>query len=191
VKRKTFYHISLCFPYLALALAAASIYLTDGFDFFTSANAPGILLGTMYFFLVSAIIWGPLYTWMVVVFLIWGWKRDANQVRQLYLLSPLVLAGAMGIPVLIVDLPTSLVFLLGGFLELNHMGHVMSWLFEEYRLEMSMSVAAAWFFMALICVVIGYAFVGIVLWVERGLKRSGRFKGEFETDSLTGLKAAD
>jgi hypothetical protein len=180
VKRKTFYLLSLIIPYLALIVAGGFAYLVDGFNFFESSNPPGILLGTIYFFLISAAIWGPLYTWMVIVFLLWGRGRDADQVRRLYLLSPIVLASSMGIPVLLIEIRGSGQFLLWGFLRMNNMDFLFPSLFDSLDQEMSVGMGVAWVFMALICIVVGYAFVGTVAWVERIMIRRGKFKEEPE-----------
>ena len=180
MKRKTFYHLSLFIPYLVLIVAGGFAYLVDGFNFFNSTDPPDILLGTVYFFLVSGVIWGPLYTWMVIVFLLWSRGRDADQVRTLYLFSPVVLACSMGIPVLLLEIPGSARFFLWGFLRMNHMDFIFPTLLDTLDQEMALSMGAAWAFMALICTLVGYVFVGLAVWIERIMVRRGSFKDELE-----------
>ena len=138
----------------------------------------------MIFFTISAIIWGPLYTWMVIVMLFWGKGKSPDAVRHMYILSPLLLACSMGLPALLVGIPDSGLFLLWGFLQMNHLDFVMPILFENYYQEQSLSIGLAWAFMAAICVVIGYAFVGIALLIERTLKKQNLFKSEERLEGL-------
>jgi hypothetical protein len=177
VKRKMFYHLSLSLPYIALLISVAFTYLAEGFDVFSSPS-PGIVSGTLMFFAFSAVIWAPLYTWMVVVMLLWGRGRTETEIRTLYLLSPALLSGAMGIPALLVSLPDSGLFLLWGFMRLNHLDFVIPILFEEYSVDDAMAVVFVWAFMAALCLVIGYAFVGCGLLLERVMHRRGFFVEE-------------
>lgn len=179
MKRKTFYHISLSLPYLALAFAAALTYFANGLDPFAFGASPGILLGSIFIFSIAGLIWGPLYTWMVVVMLFWGRGKSADEIRRMYLLSPLLLACSMGIPALFVGFPNSGIFLLWGFLRMNHMDSVMPFLFRYYYHEQSLTIGLAWAFMAALCIVIGYAFVGFVLLIERAMVKRRMF-GEGE-----------
>lgn len=178
MKRKTFYHISLSLPYIALILSGAWTYFTAGFDVFASSSSPGILLGSAYFFSVSAIIWGPLYTWMVVAMLFWGRGKSADAVRQMYILSPFLLAFAMGLPALLVGMPYAGLFLLWGVLRMNNLDFIMPLFFQDYHPEESLSIGLVWAFMAAICIAIGYVFVGIVLLIEKEMKRRDLFKEE-------------
>ena len=95
MKRKTFYHLSLSLPYFALLMSGAFTYVVQGPNLFSSPSPPGILSGIFMFFTLTAILWAPLYTWMVVVMLIWGRCKRADEVRTLYLLSPALLACAI------------------------------------------------------------------------------------------------
>jgi hypothetical protein len=178
MKRRTFYQISLSFPYIALILSGGLTYLVSGFDFSASSNSPGILLGSIFFYSVSAIVWGPLYTWMVVVILIWGRGKNTDEIRRLYLLSPVLLACAMGIPVLLISLFDSAVLLFLGFLHLNNLDFIIPVLFEDYQQEQALTAGLIWAFMAGICIIVGYMFVGIVLLVEKAIKKRGLFKEE-------------
>jgi hypothetical protein len=187
VKRKTFYHISLSLPYLALAFAAAFTYFASGFDPFSAGDSPGILLGSVFIFSVAGIIWGPLYTWMVVAMLFWGRGKSADEIRRMYILSPVLLACSMGIPALFVGLPNSGIFLLWGFLRMNHMDSVMPFLFRYYYHEQSLTIGVAWAFMAALCIVIGYAFAGLVLLIESIMKKRGLFE---EGDEAGGIPPA-
>ena len=112
---------------------------------------------------------------MVVVMLFWGRGKTAEEVRTLYLLSPVLLACAMGIPVLLVSIPGSGLLLLWGLLHLHNLDYVMPVLFENYSAEEYLSIGLAWAFMAALCIVIGYLFVGCVLLIERIMKRRGFF----------------
>ena len=176
MKRKTFYHISLSLPYITLIISGALTYFANGFDLFTSSDPPGALMGSVFFFSIAAIIWGPLYTWMVVALLFWGRGKSADAVRRMYILSPLLLACSMGVPALLVGIPDSGILLLWGLLHMNNLDFVMPVLFENYHQEQSLSIGVAWAFMAALCVVIGYAFVGMALLIERALKKQNLFK---------------
>jgi hypothetical protein len=186
VKRETFYHLSLSLPYIVLAISGAFTYFTNGLDVFNEvpSSSLNILTGMMIFFTISAIIWGPLYTWMVIAMLFWGRGKSPDAVRRMYILSPLLLACSMGLPALLVGIPDSGLFLLWGFLQMNHLDFVMPILFENYYQEQSLSIGLAWAFMAAICVVIGYAFVGIALLIERTLKKQNLFKSEERLEGL-------
>lgn len=188
MKRRTFYHLSLSLPYIALAISGIFTYFTNGWDIFNEAPpfSLSILAGTLIFYTVSAIIWGPLYTWMVIAMLFWGRGKTVDSVRRMYLLSPLLLACSMGLPALLVGIPESGPFLLWGVLHMNRLDFVMPALFGHYEQEQSLSIGLAWAFMAAICVVMGYAFVGIVLLSERILKRRNLFKSE---DEMIGLSS--
>lgn len=181
MKRKTFYQLSLSFPYILLIISGAFTYLVDGLNIFNSApnSTLNIFSGVMVFYTLAGIVWGPLYTWMVIVMLIWGRGKSMEEIRRLYLLSPVLLAGAMGIPVLITDPATSGKFVLEGILRMNNLGFAIPAFLGESSQE-SMYMGMAWLFMAAISIVVGYVFVGIVMWIERGLSKRGKFKDETE-----------
>lgn len=141
-------------------------------------------MGSVFFFSIAAIIWGPLYTWMVVVMLFWGRGRSADAVRRMYILSPLLLACSMGLPALLVGIPDSVMFLLWGLLHMNNLDFVIPAHFENYYQEQSLSIGLAWAFMAALCVVIGYAFVGMALLIERALKKQNLFESEDGAERL-------
>lgn len=130
------------------------------------------------FFTVTAILWAPLYTWMVVVMLFWGRGKKAEEVRTLYLLSPALLASAMGFPALLVGMPGSGLMLLWGILHLSNLDFIMPVFFDHYSAEQSLSIVLAWGFMGALCIVIGYAFVGGALLLERAMMRRGLFMEE-------------
>jgi hypothetical protein len=115
---------------------------------------------------------------MVLVMLFWGRGKTADEVRALYLLSPALLACAMGFPVLLISMPGSGLLLLWGVLHMNNLDFVMPVLFENYFVEEYLSIGLAWAFMAALCIVIGYAFVGCALLIERTMKRRGLFLEE-------------
>jgi hypothetical protein len=116
VKPRIFYHLSLSLPYIALVTCGAFTYFMNGLDVFNEAppSSLNILTGMMIFFTVSAIIWGPLYTWMIIAMLFWGRGKSPEAVRRMYTLSPLLLACSMGLPALLVGGPDSGLFLLWG-----------------------------------------------------------------------------
>jgi hypothetical protein len=181
VKQKTFYHLSLSLPYIVLLITGAFTYYVDGLDFFSSSSQPGpvgVLIGILAFFTLSAILWAPIYTWLVVVMLFWGRGKTADEVRQMYLLSPALLASAMGFPALVVSMPGSGLMMLWGWLHMNNLDFIMPLFFDDYSVEQSLSVVLVWAFMAALCIVIGYAFVGVVLLVERAMKRRRVFVEE-------------
>ena len=179
MKRKTFYSISLSLPYIALLLGGVLTYFAyaRGFDAPTFGS-PDILLGIVFFFSVSGIVWGPLYTWMVIAMLFWGRSKNANEVRSMYLLSPVLLGCAMGIPALFVDIRSSTVSLIWGFLHIFNLDFIAPTLLENYSLEESLGIGLLWAFMAAICLVVGYGFVVLVLLIERGMKKLKLFKEE-------------
>ena len=178
VKRRTFYHLSLSVPYVVLIISGVITALANGFDLFTQADpAMSVVIGVFSFFTIAGVIWGPLYTWMVVVMLIWSRGRRTEDVRRLYLLSPVLLACSMGIPVLATDPASSGRLLAEGFLRMNNMGFAISFLMGEPG-EEPLYIGIAWLFMAAICLVVGYAFVGIMVWVEGMLEKRGKFRQE-------------
>jgi hypothetical protein len=188
MKRRTFYHLSLAIPYLALIVSGAVTFLASGFDVFTDTfgSSPGIFIGVTAFFTVAGIVWGPLYTWMVIVMLLWGRKRSTDDIRRLYLLSPFLLACSMGLPALVIDPGSSGRLFAEGILRMNNMGFAIPVLFGEVS-EEPLYIGMAWLFMAAICIVVGYAFVGTVVWIERGLTKRGKFKDEPELSATKEL----
>jgi hypothetical protein len=183
VKRRTFYQLSLAFPYFVLIISGVFTYFADGLNIFNDVpdSALSIFTGVMVFYTIAGIVWGPLYTWMVIVMLIWGRGKSTDEVRRLYLLSPVLLACSMGIPVLITDPATSGRFFLEGILRMNNMGFAVPALFTQGYQESSSVIGFAWLFMAAISIVVGYAFVGLAMLLERGLSKRGKFKEEAET----------
>ena len=187
MKRKTFYHLSLSLPYIVLLISGAFTYFVEGLDFFSSPSqpgAPGVLIGILAFFTLSAILWAPLYTWLVVVMLFWGRGKTADEVRKMYLLSPGLLAAAMGFPALLVSMPGSGLMMLWGLLHMNNLDFIMPVFFDDYSVEQSLSVVLVWAFMAALCLVIGYAFIGGVLLIERAMKRRGLLLEEESTSEV-------
>jgi hypothetical protein len=179
MKRRTFYHLSLLLPYIALAFSLAFAFLTNALDnFFSSLSSLEIFAGVLAFFGFSGIIWGPLYTWMVIVAWVWGRKRKFEEVRLLYLLSPVLLACSMGIPVLILEPLDAGKFLLEGILRINNLGFAVPVFVRYMSEETPLIFGVMWLFMAVLCLVIGYAFVGIVLWIEKILSKRGLLKDE-------------
>ncbi len=180
VKRKTFYHIALFLPYFVLLISGVFTYLIRGWDVFneTTLSSLSIFAGVMIFFTIAGIIWGPLYTWMVVALLFWERDKDIDQIRRMYLLSPLLLACSMGIPALLINFPDSGIFLLWGFLRMNNLDSAMPFLFRNDYHQQSITIGVAWAFMAALCIVVGYAFVGLVLLIEKGMKKRGAFREE-------------
>jgi hypothetical protein len=185
MKRRTFYHISLSLPYIALIFSGALTYITAGFDFFASSEPPGILLGSVIFFSFTAVVWGPLYTWMVVVMLFWGRGKSTDEIRNMYLLSPVLLACAMGIPALLINAPHSGALFLWGFLYMNKLDFIIPLVFKDYQQEQVLTAGLVWAFMAGICIVVGYMFVGIVLMIEKAIKQRDFFKEEEDGDIST------
>jgi hypothetical protein len=178
VKRKSFYNLSLLLPYVLLLIAGGVTYFADQSSFFSGSSSPNILIGTLIFFTLSGLIWVPLYTWMVIVMLFWGRGKSAKEVRGLYLLSPLILACAMGIPALLVNAPYSGKFLLSGFIRMYNLGFILPALFREVDTEQGLSIGLAWMFMGGLCIVIGYLFVGCALLIERQLSKRNVFLNE-------------
>ena len=182
--RKRFYNLSLSFPYLALLISGALTYLLNGVDFFSLPSPSNLLSGTVAFFTFSAVIWGPLYTWMVAVMLFWSRGKHADQIRLLYLLAPVLLAFSMGFPVLLLSLPTSGSFLLWGLLRMVHLDFLMTVFLGNFYLEQAITTILAWVFMAALCIVVGYLFVGGALLLERVMRRRGLFKEEKEAGEI-------
>lgn len=179
MKRKTFYVISLSLPYIALLFGSAltAVAYIRGLDPF--AFRPGnIFLSMVFFFTLSGIVWGPLYTWLVIVILFWGRGKKADEVRRLYLLSPVLLGCSMGIPALLVDLPASGVILAWFFLHIINLDFVATALFKDYPQGGLLGIPMLWAFMAVTCLVVGYVLVGIVLLIERVMKKRNLFKEE-------------
>jgi hypothetical protein len=112
---------------------------------------------------------------MVVVMLFWARGKKADEVRTLYLLSPALLACAMGFPALLVGMPGSGLMMLWGVLHMSNLDFIMPVFFDNYSMEQSLTIVLAWGFMAALCLVIGYAFVGCALLIERAMTRRGLF----------------
>ncbi|MFT3891643.1 MAG: hypothetical protein QM730_08435 [Anaerolineales bacterium] len=184
MKRRTFYQLSLSLPYILLIVTGAFTYFADGLNVFNDVPDSGlsIITGMMVFYTIAGIVWGPLYTWMVVVMLLWGRGRSTEEIRRLYLLSPVLLACSMGIPVLITDPASSGRFFLEGILRMNNMGFAVPAIIVQGYEESSSVIGFAWLFMAAISILVGYIFVGIAMWLERVLTKRGKFKEE--TDIL-------
>src|SRR5687768_4596025 len=113
-------------------MSGAFTYFVEGLDFFSSPSPPNLLSGTLVFFTFSAIFWAPLYTWMVIVMLFWGRGKKTEDIRTLYLLSPALLACAMGFPALLIGIPDSGLFLLWGILHMNNLDFILPVLLENY-----------------------------------------------------------
>lgn len=180
MKRKTFYYISLSLPYIALAFGGVfsfSVYQA-GLDSDVFDGPLGILVGSVMFFSLSAFIWGPLYTWAVILMLFWSRGKSAEELRRAYLLLPVLLACSMGIPALLFWMDSSAILLSWGLLHLANLDFIAPLLLKDYPAEEALLVSVAWAFMAAICLVVGYLFVGIVLLIERILKRRNLFKDE-------------
>ena len=176
MKRRTFYHLSLLLPYIALAFSLAFSFLTGAIDSFLDIpSSLGFIAGMVVFFGFSGIIWGPLYTWMVIIAWVWSWGRKIEEVRRLYLLSPILLACSTGIFSMAMEPSDTLSFLLEGILRLNNLGFAVPFFVRDRWTE---DIVIVWLFMAVICLVIGYVFVGIVLWIEKILSKRGIFKDE-------------
>ncbi len=142
------------------------------------------------FFTLTAILWAPLYTWMVAVMLIWGRGKKADEVRTLYLLSPALLACAMGFPAFLVGMPGSGLMMLWGILHMSNLDFVIPVFFDNYSVEQSLTVVLAWVFMAALCIVIGYVFVGSALLIERAMQRRGLFMEEEPASPLVSRASA-
>lgn len=188
MKRKTFYNISLSLPYIALIASGAfmlSVFVAGLGEVVSSGSQDGfltillgILVGSVAFYAVGGFIWVPLYTWMVVVMLFWGRGKTTNEVRNLYLLSPILLGCSMGFPAVLMDFPGAMILLFWGLLRIANLDSIVSRFFENGTLELGLTVGVLWAFMAAICVAVGYGFVGIVLLIERVMTRRGLFKDE-------------
>jgi len=87
-------------------------------------------------------------------------------------------------------MPYSELFLLWGILRLNNLDFIVPVFFENYHPEESLSIGLAWAFMAAICIVVGYVFVGMVLLIEKEMKKRAIFKEE-DADKSTNMSALD
>ncbi len=183
MKRKTFYYISLSLPYLVLILGGALLFsmYAVGIDWTMLGGLPGFFFGIVASFSVSAIIWGPLYAWMVLAMLFWGRGKNVNEIRSMYLLSPVLLGCSMGIPALFVDLRSSAILLIWGVLRVANLDFIMRTFLENNSIEEAFFVGVMWALMAVVCLIVGYVFVGIVLLIEKVLKQRGMFTAEEES----------
>jgi hypothetical protein len=179
MKRRTFYHLSLLLPLAVLIGSLGFTFLKDGFGMFAGRILDlDSLRNVAIFLILSAFFWGPLYIWMVIVMLIWGRGRSTGEVRRLYILSPFLLASSMGYPAVLSSPAIGLQFLLEGFLRVNNVSSVTTRLFQGLDQGDAYFFGSFWFVMAALCVLVGYAFVGIGLWMERLITRYGWFKEE-------------
>ena len=164
---------------MVLIASLGITFLRDGFGTFAGGSLVlNSLRNVAVFLILSAFLWGPLYIWMVVVMLVWGRGRSTADVRRLYILSPFLLAGSMGYPALLSNPAVSLRFLVGGFLQMNNMSYAATHFLNGIDQSDVFVIVFFWFFMAAVCVVVGYAFVGIGLWMERSMARWNWFKEE-------------
>src|SRR5512145_2805610 len=127
-------------------MSGAFTYVEQGPDLFSSPSPRGILSGLLMFFTLTAILWAPLYTWMVLAMLIWGRGKKADEVRTLYLLSPALLACAMGFPALLAGMPGSGLMMLWGILHMSNLDFIMPVFFDDYSVEQSLAVVLVWAF---------------------------------------------
>jgi hypothetical protein len=122
---------------------------------------------------------------MVAVLLFWSRGRKAEEVRRMYLFSPVLLGCSMGIPVLFVDPAGSAVLFFWGFLHMLHLDSLAPTLLQNNdSFDASMGIGVAWFFLAAICMVIGYGFVGVALLLEKVLKKRGLFQEEEDAGGI-------
>ena len=165
MQRKTFLRLSLLLPYLVLGVSAAiSIPLMNSFSMYDNW-----FISLLVTFTVSAIIWGPLYTWIAVVLWLWSIERSEEEIQRAYYLSPFMLAGAMGIPASIIEVDQTLNLLGWSLLHFLHLDMFASTLFPTFDLDTALVLAVAIFMMGSLCIIIGYVFVGPVAWLERAL----------------------
>jgi hypothetical protein len=80
--------------------------------------------------------------------------------------------------------------LLLGFLYMNRMDFIRPILFKDYQQEQILTAGLVWAFMAAICIVVGYMFVGIVLMIEKAMKRRDFFKEEEEVEHRTNVSTS-
>lgn len=169
MKRKTFLRLTLLVPYLALGASfAVSATVTNIFDF---SYTESFLINILVLFTGTGLIWVPLYTWMAAVLLLWSIGRSEKEIYQVYFLSPLILAGSMGIPASLMNLPEAGMVILWGILHSARMEFIMRFLFPYFDGEYALYFATAIFMMGTLCIVIGYAFVIPVTWLDRALRK--------------------
>jgi hypothetical protein len=190
VKRRTFYQLSLALPYITLLVTGASTYLTNDVDLHSMPRLLSLLTGTAMFFTLSAILWGPLYTWMVAVMLFWGRGKATDEIRRLYLLSPVLLGCSMGFPALLISIPEGGYFLLWGILRISNLDFLIPVFFQDDYLRQAFGLGLAWALMAALCIVIGYGFVGIALVLERAMNRRGLLHEEEAENAVPGVALA-
>jgi hypothetical protein len=190
VKRKTFYQLSLVLPYIALLITGGLTYLTNDPEAFSIPWLPNLLSGLAMFFTFSAVIWGPLYTWLVAVMLFWGKGKTMDEIHRLYLLSPVLLGCSMGFPALLISIPEGGYFLLWGALRISNLDFLIPIFFQYDYMEQAFGVGLAWALMAALCIVIGYAFVGVALLLERAMKRQGLLRDEGAETAVPGVALA-
>jgi hypothetical protein len=169
MKRKTFLRLTLPVPYLALGATFAVSATVGGIFDFSYSNS--FLINLLVVFTTSAIVWGPLYTWMVLVLLLWSIGRSENEIYRVYFLAPLILAGSMGLPASLMDLPQAGMVILWGILHSARMEFFMRFIFPNFDGEYALYFATAIFMMGTLCILIGYAFVLPITWVDRALRK--------------------
>jgi hypothetical protein len=180
VKRKTFYHLALLLPYSALLVSVAFVS-ASGFTFFEDPPASAsFLIKIILFFTFSAIIWAPFYTWMALALLFWGRGKRTNEIRRMYLLSPILLGCAMGLPVLVVDIRNSTLLLFWGFLRIANLDFIQRPFLESSALEEPFAIGVIWMLIAALCTGVGYGFVGFAWLIEWGMKKRKWFEEDNE-----------
>ena len=165
MQRKTFLRLCLLLPYLALGVSALiTIPFIDSVSFYENW-----FLAVLGIFTVSAIVWGPLYTWMAIVLWIWSIGRSEREVRRAYYLSPFILAGAMGVPTIAFSANDSAALFLWNILHRFRLEYLMPNFFPYFSVETPLIILVALLMMGGLSVMIGYVFVGIVFLIERAL----------------------
>lgn len=166
MKRKNFFRLSLLVPYLVLAVTAV-ISLSS----LATVSVDTWLINVTTVFTFSAIFWAPLYTWMTVVLWLWSIGKSEAEIYRVYALSPFILASAMGIPVTLFSMPEGGIMIVWGILHTLHFDNLARYLFPDFNGEYMVGLAGLIVVMGGISVLIGYLFVGLMVWIDRVLQK--------------------
>lgn len=94
----------------------------------------------------------------------------------MFLLSPVLFACSMGIPASGTNFTGLALSLLWGLLHAFNLDLIAPAFFDQYLFEEAFALGMAWAMMAAVSLAVGYGFVGIVLLIERLMKRHGFFR---------------
>jgi hypothetical protein len=108
---------------------------------------------------------------MAVVLWLWSIGKSEAEIYRVYALSPFILASAMGIPVTLFSMPEGGIMIVWGILHVLNIDNLLRYFFPHFNGEFMLGLAGLNMVMGGITVLIGYLFVGFMLWIDRILQK--------------------